>query len=97
MRVIFIIILGFSLLAGACSSQGKTNKTKISQKYHKKEYPKNQANINSLHYSKNAKKKQKQPGFFKRLFSGNKNYYANNWTGLKKIIIFTSEWTRLPR
>ena len=76
MRVISIIILVFCLLAGACASQGKTNKTKISTKYHKKEYPKNQANINSLHYTKRKKSKQKKPGLFKRLFPGKKSYYA---------------------
>jgi ABC-type oligopeptide transport system substrate-binding subunit len=77
MRVISMIILVFCLLAGACASQGnKTNKTKISTKYHKKEYPKSQANINSLQYTKRKKTKQKKPGLFKRLFPSKKSYYA---------------------
>ena len=79
MRIIFIILITFSLVAGGCASQGNTNKTKISQKYHKKEYPKSQANINSMNYgTKKKKKKNKKPGPFKRLFSGKKSYYANN-------------------
>ena len=76
MRVISMIILIFCLLAGACANQGHTNKTKISTKYHNKEYPKNQAKINSLQYTKRKKSKQKKPGFFKRLFPGKKSYYA---------------------
>ncbi len=76
MRVISMIILVFCLLAGACASQGKTNKTKISTQYHKKEYPRNQANINSLQYTKRKKPKQNKPPFFKRLFPGKKSYYA---------------------
>ena len=77
MRVISMIIIVFCLLAGACASHGKTNKTKISTKYHKKEYPRNQANINSLQYIKHSnKKKHNKPPFFKRLFPGKKSYYA---------------------
>jgi len=77
MRVISMIIVVFCLLAGACASQGQTNKTKISTKYHKKEYPKNQANINSLQYTKHSKRKgHNKPGLFKRLFPGKKSYYA---------------------
>lgn len=76
MRVIFLISVVFCLMAGACASQGKTNKTKMSHKYHKKEYPSNQADINSLQYTGKKKNKHNKPGFFKRLFPGRKSYYA---------------------
>lgn len=78
MRIIFLISIVFSLLIGACATQGSAGKTKISQRYHKKEYPRNQANINSLQYNTTIKKTKKKPGFFKRLFSGKKSYYASH-------------------
>jgi hypothetical protein len=76
MRIISMSIIVFCLLAGACASQGHTNKTKISRNYHKKEHNKNQANINSLQYSTKKRKKNKQ-GFFGWLFPGKKSYYAS--------------------
>jgi hypothetical protein len=77
MRVIFMIIVIFCMLAAGCASQGISSKTKMSSKYHKKEYPRSQANINSLTYSSNRKKNNK-PGFFKRIFPGKKSYFAGN-------------------
>ena len=77
MRVIFMIIAVFCMVAAGCASQGKSSKTKMSSKYHKKEYPRNQANINSLTYS-TKKNKDYKPGFFKQLFPGRKRYYAGN-------------------
>ena len=77
MRVISIVLVSICLIAGACTSQGSAYKTKISHKYHKKEHSKNQANINSLQYTKQSKNsKGNKPGFFKRMFSGKKSYYA---------------------
>jgi ABC-type oligopeptide transport system substrate-binding subunit len=78
MRVNFMILAVFCLLAGACASQGSSSKTKMSSKYHKKEYPRNQANINSLQYDSKKKKDKNKPGFFKTLFPGKKSSYASN-------------------
>lgn len=66
MRVIFMIIALFCLLAANCAPAGKAGKTRMSQKYHKKEFPRNQANINSLQYSTKKKNKNKK-GFFEWL------------------------------
>ncbi len=80
MRVIFTLLIVFSFLFGSCAPHRQTNKTKISQKYHKKEYPKNQANINSLNYSSSRKTKPSanKPGFFRKVFPKKKSYYAGN-------------------
>lgn len=77
MRVNFIILAIFCFLAAACASQGP-GKTKMSSQYHKKEYPRNQANINSLHQNSTRKKYKNKPGFFKTLFPGKKRNYASN-------------------
>ena len=77
MRVIFMVIVIFCVLVAACASQEKVARTKMSSRYHKKEHPRSQADINSLTYS-TRKKKNNKPGFFKQLFPGKKSYYAGN-------------------